>query len=166
MFAFAHPRPGFGADSKQRVARIRGFRSKPAGAVLAITDDVESVLQDLRFAIRSFAKQPAFAVIAIATLALGIGANTAIFTVVNAVVLQRLPFPEPTRLVRVTADVAGLKATDVGMSPLEMFDYRDRSELFEGISGLYPLDANLTEVDVPERVEVMLVSPSYFAILG
>ncbi|HET7217737.1 MAG TPA: ABC transporter permease, partial [Vicinamibacterales bacterium] len=127
---------------------------------------MESLLQDLRFAVRSFTKQPAFAVIGIATLALGIGANTAIFTVVNAVVLQRLPFPNDERLVRVTADATGLKATDVGLSPPEMFDYRDRSGLFDEMSGLYPLDANLTEVDVPERVEVMLVSPSYFSVLG
>jgi hypothetical protein len=90
---------------------------------------MESVLQDLRFAVRSFARQPAFALIAIATLAPGIGANTAIVTVVNAVVLQRLPFPDEDRLVRVTADVTGLKAADVGMSPPELFDYRDHADV-------------------------------------
>ena len=127
---------------------------------------MESLLQDVRFALRSFAKQPTFALIAIATLALGIGANAAIFTVVNAVVLEPLPFPAADRLVRITADLPGLGASDIGVSPPELFDYRDRSGLFEEISGVYPIDANLTEVDVPERVEVLLVSPTYFSVLG
>jgi putative ABC transport system permease protein len=127
---------------------------------------MESFLQDVRFALRSFAKQPTFALIAIATLALGIGANAAIFTVVNAVVLKPLPFPAADRLVRITADLPGLGTSDIGVSPPELFDYRDRSGLFDEISGVYPIDANLTEVDVPERVEVLLVSPSYFSVLG
>ena len=127
---------------------------------------MESVLQDVRFALRSFAKQPTFALIAIATLALGIGANAAIFTVVNAVVLEPLPFPAADRLVRITADLPGPGTSDIGLSPPELFDYRDRSGLFEEISGVYPIDANLTEVDVPERVEVLLVSPAYFSVLG
>ena len=122
--------------------------------------------QDLRFALRGLIRQPGFAAIAIATLALGIGVNTAIFTVVNAVVLQPLPFPEPERLVRITGDLRGLGTDDIGMSPPELFDYRDRADLFENISGVYPIDANLTEVDRPERVEVLLVSPSYFSVLG
>jgi MacB-like periplasmic core domain len=96
----------------------------------------------------------------------GIGANSAIFTVVNAVVLRPLPFPEPERLVRVTADFAALGTTDIGMSAPELFDYRDRADIFERIAGLYPINANLTQVDQPERVEVMLVSPSYFSLLG
>ena len=127
---------------------------------------MELLLHDVRFALRSFAKQPTLALIAIATLALGIGANAAIFTVVNAVVLEPLPFPSADRLVRITADLPGLGQSDIGLSPPELFDYRDRSGLFDEISGVYPIDANLTEVDVPERVEVLLVSPSYFSVLG
>lgn len=127
---------------------------------------MESLLQDARFALRSFARQPTFALIAIATLALGIGANAAIFTVVNAVVLEPLPFPAADRLVRITADLPGLGTSDIGLSPPELFDYRDRSGLFDEISGVYPIDANLTEVDVPERVEVLLVSSTYFSVLG
>jgi putative ABC transport system permease protein len=127
---------------------------------------MESLLHDVRFALRSFAKQPTLALVAIATLALGVGANAAIFTVVNAVVLQPLPFPAADRLVRITADIPGLGTSDIGLSPPELFDYRDRSGLFDEISGVYPIDANLTEVDVPERVEVLLVSPTYFSVLG
>ena len=127
---------------------------------------MDSLVQDIRFTLRGFAKGPGFAMVAIATLALGIGANTAIFTVVNAVVLQPLPFAAAVRLVRITADLPGTAATDIGVSPPELFDYRDRSGLFEEIAGVYPIDANLNEVDVPERVEVLLVSPSYFSVLG
>ena len=127
---------------------------------------MDAFLQDVRFAVRSLIRQPGFTVIALVTLALGIGANSAIFTVVNAVVLRPLPFPDAGRLVRVTADLPGLGAIDIGMSPPELFDYRDEADIFEGIAGLYPINANLTEVDEPERVEVMLVSPDYFSILG
>ena len=127
---------------------------------------MDTLMQDVRFAVRTLAKQRGFTLIAIATLALGIGANTAIFTVVNAVVLAPLPFAASERLVRMTADLPGLGASDIGMSPDELFDYRDRSGLFEDIAGVFPISANLTEVDVPERVEVLLVSPSYFSVLG
>jgi predicted permease len=127
---------------------------------------MESLFQDLRFAVRSLRKHPGFTAVAIATLALGIGANAAMFTVVNAVVLRPLPYLAADRLVRVTADVRGLGSEDIGVSPPELFDYRDRSELFDDIAGVFPIDANLTEVDEPERVEVLLVSPTYFSVLG
>ena len=124
------------------------------------------MLQDLRFALRSLVKHRAFTAVAVGTLALGIGANAAMFAVVNAVILRPLPYPEPTRLVRVTADMAGLGSQDIGLSTPELYAYRERSGIFEDISGIYPIDANLTEVDEPERVEVLLVSPSYFSLLG
>ena len=127
---------------------------------------MDALLQDVRFALRGLYKQPGFALVAILTLALGIGANSAIFTVVNAVLLEPLPFAHADRLVRVTADLPGLGTADIGMSAPELFDYRDRAGIFEDIAGLYPVDANLTEVDQPERVEVLLASPTYFSVLG
>jgi predicted permease len=122
--------------------------------------------QDLRFAWRGFMRTPGFLAVAIATLGLGIGANSAIFTLVNAVVLRPLPYADPERLVRITGDFAALNVPDIGMSPPELIDYRDRAQLFDGIAGLYPINANLTEIDEPERIEVLLVSPSYFDVLG
>jgi putative ABC transport system permease protein len=127
---------------------------------------MDAFLQDMRFAVRALRQHPGLSAIVVATLALGIGANAAIFTVVNAVVLRPLPFPAADRLVRLTADAPGLNAHDIGMSPPELFDYRDRSDVFEEIAGVFPINANLTEVDVPERIEVLLVSPSYFSVLG
>ena len=127
---------------------------------------VDGLLHDVRFAWRGLLRAPGFAAIAIATLALGIGANSAIFTIVNAVVVRPLPHPQPDRLVRITSDFTGLGSTDIGLSQPELIDYRDRSGLFEALAGVWPLNANLTEVDEPERVEVLLASPSYFDVLG
>jgi putative ABC transport system permease protein len=131
-----------------------------------IRRSIDFLRQDLRFAWRGFMRTPGFLAVGIATLGLGIGVNSAIFTLVNAVVLRPLPYTDPQRLVRVTADFASLNVPDIGMSPPELFDYRDRSSLFEGIAGLFPINANVTEIDEPERVEVLLVSPSYFDVLG
>ncbi len=127
---------------------------------------IHTLLQDLRFAWRGFMKSPGFTAIAIATLGLGIGANSAIFTVVNAVIMRPLPYAQPDRLVRVTADFAAINVSDIGMSQPELADYRDRSGLFDAIAGVWAINANLTEVDEPERVEVLLASPSYFDVLG
>src|SRR5262245_60419864 len=122
--------------------------------------------QDIRYAVRMLARSPGFTAIAVATLALGIGANAAIFSVVNAVLLKPLPFARPGELVRVTGDLKGQGLADVGLSAPELFDYRDRSGLFKEISGLYPINANITGGDRPERAEVLLVDTGYFSMLG
>ncbi len=127
---------------------------------------IDSLLQDVRFAWRGLRRSPGFAAVAIATLALGIGANSAIFTVVNAVVVRPLPYADADRLVRVTADFTGVSAADVGLSHPELLDYRDRSGLFDAIAGVWAINANLTQVDQPERVEVLLASWNYFEVLG
>jgi predicted permease len=124
-----------------------------------------TLLQDLRYALRTAWRDGAFSLIAVLTLALGIGANTALFTVVNAVVLSPLPFRQPEQLVRVTVDFTKQHVQDVGLSIPELFDLR-RSELFDEIAGVWPVSANLTETDEPERVETALVSANYFSMLG
>jgi putative ABC transport system permease protein len=127
---------------------------------------IDGFVHDVRFAWRGLLRAPGFAAIAIATLALGMGANSAIFTIVNAVVMRPLPYAHPDRLVRITSDFTGLGSTDIGLSQPELIDYRDRSGLFDAVAGVWAINANLTEVDVPERVEVLLASPSYFEVLG
>ena len=125
-----------------------------------------ALIADSKFAIRMLWKQPGFTAIAIATLALGIGANTAIFSVVNAVLLQPLPFHHPEQLVLVTDDLTGRQINDVGISVPELQDLRERSGVFEDLSAVWPVDANLTGSDRPERVELLAVSPNYFSLLG
>src|SRR4030095_5209971 len=99
---------------------------------------MDSFLHDLRFAWRSLRKHAAFTAVAVATLALGIGANAAMFAVVNAVVFRPLPFANAAPLVRVTADLAGLGSQDIGMSTPELYAYREQSDIFSDISGVYP----------------------------
>src|SRR4051794_32089508 len=116
-----------------------------------------SVLQDIRFGFRLLAKSPLSTCVALVTLALGIGGNTAVFSVVHSVLLSPLPYSQPERLVRITAELRGQGIKDVGLSANELFDYQQRSDLFEGLSGLFPIDANLTGADQPTRAEALLV---------
>lgn len=121
---------------------------------------------DVQFAFRTLTRAPAFTIVVILTLALGIGAGTAIFSVVNAVVLRPLEYPDPERLVRITSELRGFGATDTGVSAAELYDYQALDDLFVAVAGLLPVSANVTSGDTPERVEMMLVSWPYFSILG
>src|ERR1700728_1583874 len=127
---------------------------------------LEQTFADLRYACRSLLKTPGFAAVAVLTLALGIGANIAIFTVVNAVLLRPLPFQHPERLVRVLDDLKGVGAKDVGMSVPEMEDLRDRSGVFEDISVIWPLSTALSGGNRTERIELLITSADYFQLLG
>jgi len=124
------------------------------------------LIQDLRYAVRTLAKSPAFLIIAVLTLALGIGANLAIFTLVNAVLLQPLPFHEPDRLVNIFDDLNGAGARDVGMSVPELLDLQNRSGLFERLSFVFPVSTALTGGDRAGRIEMLGTSPNYFEVLG
>jgi putative ABC transport system permease protein len=127
---------------------------------------METTGQNLRYAARMLRRSPGFTLVAVLTLALGIGANVAIFTVVHAVLLQPLPFPHPEQLVRVYDDIRTSNTHDVGMSVPELWDLRDHSGVFQDISVLFPADANLTGGDHPERIEFLGTSPNYFTLLG
>jgi predicted permease len=127
---------------------------------------LESLIQDLRFAARMFRRNPGFTAIAVLTLALGIGANVAIFSVVRAVLFKPLPFPHPEQLVRVYDDLAGSNSPDVGMSIPEFWDLRDRSGIFSGISPDGGGAVNLTGGHRPEYIQIMTVSTGYFSLLG
>ncbi|MGH9139803.1 MAG: ABC transporter permease [Vicinamibacterales bacterium] len=124
-----------------------------------------TLLQDLRYAARTAWRDASFSLIAVLTLALGIGANTALFTVVHAVVLSPLPFRQPGQLVRVTVDFEKQHVRDVGLSIPELLDLQ-RADLFDDSAGIWPVSANLTETDEPERVETALVGAGYFSMLG
>src|SRR5262245_57509367 len=127
---------------------------------------VEQTLHDARYALRTLLKSPGFTAVALLTLALGIGANIAIFTIVNAVLLRPLPFPEPERLVRVFDDLNGTGAKDVGLSVPELDDLRDHSGLFESVSVIFPVSTALRGSDRAERIELLGTSFEYFRLLG
>src|SRR5690349_7794632 len=127
---------------------------------------VENTGQNLRYAGRMLRRSPGFTLVAILTLALGIGANVAIFTVVHVVLLRPLPYPHPEELARVYDDLRNSNTHNIGMSAPELWDLRDRSGVFQDITVIYPVDANITGGEHPERVELLGTSADYFTMLG
>src|SRR3984885_14570399 len=125
-----------------------------------------SFLQDVRYACRMLLKTPGFTVVAILTLALGIGANIAAFSIVDGVLLRPLPFTHSEQLVRAFDDLRSSNTKDVGMSVPQFWDYRDRAGIFQDLSVIWPIPANLTDVERPERIEVLATSSNYFTMLG
>lgn len=127
---------------------------------------IDALGKDFHHAARRLRRSPGFTLVAILTLALGIGANIAAFTVVRAVLLNPLPFPHPEQLVRVFDDLRGSNGHDVGMSAPELWDLRDRSGVFENLSAIWPNDGNVTGAEKPERIELLATNTSYFEMLG
>ena len=127
---------------------------------------MNSLLRDVRYAARNLLKTPGFTLVAILTLALGIGANIAAFSIVDGVLLRPLPFPQPGQLVRVFDDLRSSNTKDVGMSVPQFWDYRDRAGIFQDIAVTWLTPANLTDVERPERIEALGTSANYFTMLG
>jgi putative ABC transport system permease protein len=121
--------------------------------------------QDVRYGLRTLRKSPGFSTVVVLTMALGIGATTAIFSVVDAALLRPLPYPQPEQLVTIEDDLPGGGARDVGMSEPEWQDLH-RSGIFEYISPTWFDENNLTGSSHPERVRLLIVAPNYFALLG
>ena len=121
---------------------------------------------DLRYSLRTLVKSPVFAAIAILTLAIGIGANTAIFTVVNAVLLKPLPFPEPDRLVQVWESQPQKDYFRNVVNPFNFLDWRERTHSFEAMAAFQSLTTNLTGLNEPLALQGMQVSPEFFSIIG
>ena len=127
---------------------------------------MDALARDLRYALRRVVAAPGFTAIAVLTLALGIGANVAIFTVVNAVLIRPLPFPNPDRLVRIAADARATNGRNIGISQPELEDLRDRAGVFDSVTAIWPVSASFLGGDRPERVEVLVTSANYFQLLG
>ena len=125
---------------------------------------MQSFWQDLRYGARMLAKRPGFTLIAVLTLALGIGANTAIFSVVNAVLLRPLPYTNPDRLVRLWETQPGLDQAP--FSPGEFLDYQAQNQSFEQIAAYRWFSFTLLGTAQPMRVEAGIVSANFFALLG
>ena len=126
---------------------------------------METLLQDLRFGIRTLIKSPGFAVVALLTLALGIGANSAIFSVVNAILLRPLAYQNPEQLVTINHNYQkiSLKAS---VSAFGYVHYRDNAKSFESIAALTGWAANMTGDGEPERLTGQTVSANFFQMLG
>jgi putative ABC transport system permease protein len=136
------------------------------GLVLAMVNHMSTVVQDLRYALRLLWKSPGFAAAAIIALVLGIGANTAIFSVVNSVVLRPLPFRDATRMVVVweTSQVQGMNR--MGPSGPTFLDWRDHNKSFEDLTLLDPGSVTITGYGEPRQVPAIRVSGNFLTVLG
>ena len=128
---------------------------------------MEILFNDIRYAFRIMRKSPGFTLIIILTLALGIGANTSIFSIVNAVLLRSLPYYDPGRLVKITFNNPGIGLRDIPFSVPELEDLKSRAGIFKEVSVVFSGSTNLTGArQQPERLELLEVSPNYFSMLG
>jgi putative ABC transport system permease protein len=127
---------------------------------------LETLWQDLRYGVRVLRKNKGFAAVAAITLALGIGANTAIFSVVNAAILRPLPYPHPGRLAILWGNVKRARVERRGASYPDYIDWRDQARSFETMAAFTDNKFALTGIDTPERISGEYVSQSYFSLLG
>lgn len=127
---------------------------------------VRSVAQDLEFGLRTLRARPGFTVVMIATLALGIGANTAIFSVVHSVLIRDLPYPDPARLVRLYETFGGRRHVRGVANPFNYDVWEKQTRSFAGLAAMRAGSATLTGAGDPERVRVHGVTASFFDIMG
>lgn len=125
------------------------------------------MIHDLKYAVRTLSKRPGFSAIVVLTLALGIGANTAIFSVVNGVLLRPLPYEDPHELVLMTTRMTNTDEARGGVSAPDFVDYRQEVTLLEDVAATWAMGTNLGGDDgIPEQITLSWVSPNYFSLLG
>src|ERR1041384_3662985 len=123
-------------------------------------------LQDLRYALRTFKRSAALTAVIVASLAIGIGANTAVFSVVNALLLKPLPYPDPDRLAVLWLRSPGINIPQDWPSPGQYIDIRNENRSFEEMSISQGGSGTLLGLDQPERVDALRTSSSLFHLLG
>src|SRR5262245_36962970 len=124
---------------------------------------MSTLVRDLRYGLQMLLKKPGFTLMAVLTLALGVGANTAIFSVVNGVLLRRLPYADPDRLVMIWEDPGGNPRNHV--NPRNFADWSEQNQSFEQVAAIEVGNVNLTGGAEPERIVNADVSPGFFSIL-
>lgn len=163
-------RHGLAAAEAHRQARIAfgGVeRFKAEGRDVRGFRPLEDALRDMRYALRTLTKSPAFSVVSVVTLGLGIGAVTAMFALVNAILIQPLPYPEADRLVAVKHAAPGLGYAETGLSSGTYFHYRAHAPSFDGLALYNETALNFARPGVvAERVEVAYAGPELFDVLG
>src|SRR6185503_19998189 len=155
-------------QEEARLAALRSFggveQVKEESRDLRGVRFIEELLQDLRYSLRVLRRQPGFTLTVVITLALGIGANTAIFSVVNAVLLRALPLKHPEEVMWVWST-----RTDRDKAPFtlpDFLDYRDQNQTLEQIAAFCNIGLNLTGNQKTERLQAMRVSANLFELLG
>ena len=160
---------GMSPDEARRAARLE------AGSVEQIKDEVRDVrtgsfldtgVQDIRYGLRLLRRAPGFTTLAVLTIGLGIGANSAIFSVINGVVRKPLAYPDADRLMFITSQFPTLNFNKFWISPPEYFDIKERSKAFSHVAAYTTGAMNLSEGDRPERVNTAFVTANMFDVLG
>ncbi len=134
-----------------------------------LEDTMDTLIREIRYSVRALAARPGFSAVVVLTLALGIGANTAIFSVVNAVLLAPLPYAEPERLVRVWSSFPTDDIEHGTTSPLDLDDWRTQAESFEAIAGYPSLTLSgfvITGGEMPDEVRTMYVTEDFFDVFS
>jgi len=168
-------------DARERVARGESPDAATAaarkefgnvGIVKEVTRDMwggggaEQLWREVRYAVRTLVRSPGFTAIAILTLALGIGANTAIFSVVNGVILRPLPYPDPGQLVLITSQFPTLGFDQFPVDAAEFLEFRERNRSFSNVGAYFSTAVNVGGQSSPARVASALASASLFPTLG
>lgn len=133
---------------------------------MSLTNSFDNLRQDLRLAVRSLLRAPAFAAVTIFTLALGIGANTAIFSIVNGVILRPLGYPKPEQLMYLTTQFPAFGFDQFWVSPPEYFEFRELTQSFAAVGAYTTGEVNLTAGDRPLRIRSASVDDSLLAALA
>ena len=164
-----HQRAGHDADEAARAAR-RQFGNNTA--LKEQTNDMwtfpsfESLVQDTRYAFRTLRKSPGFSVVAILVLAIGIGANTAMFSLLDAMMLRGLPYPNADQLMVLIGNVQRATVERRGNSWPDHADWRAKATQFDDMAAYSQMTWTLSGIDEPERISVEAVSAPYFSLLG
>src|SRR5689334_19747424 len=127
---------------------------------------MDNLLQDFRFAARTLVKSPGFAIVAVLCIAIGIGANTTIFSVINAMLLRPFPYADPERIVSVRETQVKNNIDQAGFSYLDYRDLREQSTAFSQVAANTGRSLTFSGTEEPERVEGSAVSASLFPMLG
>jgi len=127
---------------------------------------MQTLWQDLRYSTRMLLKHPAYTLLAVVTLALGIGANAAIFSIINDVLLRSLPYPEPDRIVTLWENNAKENIPRDDVSPANFLDWRERQQVFSEIAFANPNSLDYASSGEPEVIRAAAVSKGFFQVFG
>jgi putative ABC transport system permease protein len=157
-------RAAFG-DVKGVAQQCQSIRARHQRRLQAL-EFAADLVRDFRFAVRSLRRSPGYTLAVLLTLALGIGANTAAFSLVNGVLIRPLPFQDGEQLLHLRQPASGAGIDDAGFSPVEIADYRARSEALEGIVEYHSMSFTLLGLGEPQRVQTGVVSAEFFDLFG
>src|SRR5262245_58764700 len=151
-----------GRQARRRFGNLTAQVERTRDADVSVR--VEALFRNMRYGIRSLLRTPGFALTIVLTLALGTGANTAVFSAINAILLRPLPFPDADRLVQITQTQQ--RSSEFSIAPVRLEDWNQQNSTLEAISGYFAEDVSDTSGDIPTKVRRASVAPHFFDVWG